>query len=57
MEAGLADAGRADRLRRVPTNRFAKPAEVAAMLAFPSGPDGTFPTGPVFEPWGGRPHH
>jgi hypothetical protein len=27
------------------------------MLAFPSGPDGTFPTGPVFEPWGGRPHH
>ena len=54
MEAGLDEAQRADKLRRIPMGRFAEPEEVAAMVAFLLGPDLTFSTGAVFDLSGGR---
>jgi 3-oxoacyl-[acyl-carrier protein] reductase len=56
MEAAMDAATRADKLRRIPMNRFAEPAEVAAMVAFLCGPDCTFSTGAVFDLSGGRLH-
>jgi 3-oxoacyl-[acyl-carrier protein] reductase len=54
MAATLAAEIHADKLRRIPMGRFARPAEVAALVAFLCGPDCSFSTGAVFDLSGGR---
>ena len=54
MAATMAAEIHADKLRRIPMARFARPAEVAALVAFLCGPDCSFSTGAVFDLSGGR---
>jgi 2-dehydro-3-deoxy-L-rhamnonate dehydrogenase (NAD+) len=54
MSQLMPDEVHQDKLRRIPMSRFARPEEVANMVAFLCGPDMTFSTGAVFDISGGR---